>query len=67
MRCNRNYAIMEGDYYLSFDVWHDQVIGIHQVTDQHRASRFESENDARNAARMVCYPRRLSDYQVVRC
>ena len=64
---NRPFAIMEGNSFVSFDIWHDQVIDIHHVTDPLRAARFDTEEDARSVARRACWPRSLQDYKIVRC
>lgn len=63
----RPYLIMEGNYYIQFDIWHNQVIDISHVTDPLRAARFETEKDARFAASRACWPRSLRDYRIVRC
>lgn len=64
---DRHYLIMEGDNYVAFDIWHDQVIDIYHVQDPLRAARFETEEGAKFTASRACWPRSLRDYKIVRC
>ena len=67
---NRNdgkpFMIMEGEYYLWFDIFHGYVYGIHQTKDPDFASHFLTIEDAASFVKTISYPWRINGYRIVR-
>lgn len=59
------YAIMVGEYYLWFDIFHDFVNGIYNTDDVQYAWHFKTPEDARNFIQRVSYPHRIDNYSIV--
>lgn len=63
---DKHYVVKEGPWFLQFEQWHDDIIDIRN-TDIDYASHFKTEDDARALIKTISYPRRIMNYEIVRC
>lgn len=63
----KHFVIKENGWYLVFDIWHGYVNDIMNTADINHAWHFETKEDAERFVKTISYPRRITNYQIVRC